>query len=111
MSCIGQLTSCKLATRLCNEIKGCMIIKDDIDGYCSNVFMWERDTSKRPQCSSECQQAWMAMQNSSYGTLQRCDCHHHDMTAGEKRQCKQRQRNIKEICNLGMEGMCSDVSL
>ena len=51
------------------------------------------------------------MQNSSYGTLQCCDCHHDDMTAGEKRQCKQKRRNVKELCNLRMEGMCSDVSL
>ena len=96
---------------MCNEIRECKAMKDKINGFCSNVFKWEKNTSERPQCSSECKQAWMAMQNSSYGILQCCDCHHDDITAGEKKQCKQQQRNVEELCNLRMEGMCNNVSL
>ena len=107
---IGQMASCKLATRMCNEISECKTMKDKIDGFCSDVITWERETSERPHCSDECKQAWMDMISSSYGRLQCCDCHHNHMTAREKKQCKQQRSNFKEICDLRMEGMCNDVS-
>ena len=66
---LGQTASCKLTTRLCSELNECKTMKDKIDAFCSNVFTWEGDASKRPHCSNECKQAWLTMVSSSYGRL------------------------------------------